>query len=190
MSGKSANRTKNELISLSRTVSHALRHAPDEYGMRLDRLGWIEIPVLLQALGKRSKRWEGLSEDDLIAMAGAGEKQRYEFEGSRIRAIYGHSIPGPIEYVEAVPPDILLHGTTSEFAALILEQGLKSMKRQYVHLSAEQDTAREVALRRTEHPVLLRIDAKAAYEVGTKFYRGNEKVWLATYIDSKFISEK
>lgn len=189
MNGNNSNRTKNELIKLSRTASHALRHAPDEYGIQLDPSGWIEMSVLLQALSRRSKRWEDLSVDDLIAMAAAGEKQRYEFEGSRIRAIYGHSIPAPIEYEEAVPPDLLFHGTTGDFAALILEQGLKAMKRQYVHLSAENDTAWEVALRRTEHPVFLKIDAKAAYEDGTKFYRGNEKVWLASYIDKKFISK-
>lgn len=189
MNEEKPNKSKAELTKLSRTVSHALRHAPIEYGIQLDSSGWIEMSLLLQALAGRNKRWEGLSVDDLIAMAEAGEKQRYEFEDSRIRAIYGHSIPAPIEYEEATPPDILLHGTTAEFAALILEQGLKSMKRQYVHLSAEQNTAWEVALRRTKHPVLLKIDSKAAHENGTKFYRGNEKVWLATYIDSEFISE-
>ncbi|MCP5017662.1 MAG: RNA 2'-phosphotransferase [Ketobacter sp.] len=179
---------KKNLIQLSRTVSHALRHAPEEYGLQLDSSGWIEMSDLSSALEKTKERWKGLTNEDFYLMASAGEKQRFEFSGSRIRAIYGHSFAEPVEYEEDTPPDLLFHGTTQEVAVLILKDGLKPMKRQYVHLSPDLETATQVALRRTSAPKILRVDAKAAYENGIKFYRGNDNVWLAKYIHSQFIS--
>jgi putative RNA 2'-phosphotransferase len=62
------------------------------------------------------------------------------------------------------------------------------MKRQYVHLSAEEDTARTVALRRTSRPVILRINAlQAQQQQNIKFYYGNDMVWLADHIPPGFI---
>ena len=181
-------RSKDDLIRLSRTVSHALRHAPEEYGIQLDGSGWIEIAELLKALQDKSKRWNDLEVEDLHLMAAAGEKRRYEFEGSRIRAAYGHSISAPIQYDESVPPARLFHGTTEEAAVRIFDEGIRSMKRQYVHLSADADTAVKVALRRTSNPVILEVDAKAAYDSGIKFYLGNDNIWLASFISREFIS--
>lgn len=181
-------RSRDDLIRLSRTVSHALRHAPEEYGIQLDGSGWIEIAELLKALQDKSKHWNDLAAEDLHLMASAGEKPRYEFEGSRIRAAYGHSISAPIQYEESVPPARLFHGTTEEAAARISDEGIRSMKRQYVHLSADADTAVKVALRRTSNPVILEVDAKAAYDSGIKFYLGNDNIWLASFISREFIS--
>ena len=179
--------SKNELIKLSRTVSHALRHAPDEYGIKLDNAGWVDTASLLKALESKNTLWKGLSEIDLHSMAAAGDKQRYEISDSRIRAIYGHSVPSPIEYDETVPPDLLYHGTTKNNAAKILKGGLKTMKRQYVHLSADVETATQVALRRTPDPVLLKVNAAGAHKAGAKFYKGNDNVWLTKDIDKIFI---
>ena len=187
MSEEKASKTRDDLIKLSRTVSHALRHAPEEYDLLLDSSGWVEISILLSALKKNNSRWNDLSRDDLDLMAAAGEKQRYEITDSHIRAIYGHSVSTPIEYEEKEPPDALYHGTTNEFAELILEQGLKSMKRQYVHLSADVSTALQVALRRTSKPIFLKIDANAAFRDGIKFYKVDNNVWLAKVIDKKYI---
>lgn len=187
MAEKIISMNKEDLIKLSRTVSHALRHAPEEYGLSIDSSGWVEISILLNSLSSKHEQWKNLTKDDLHSMAAAGEKKRYEISEFRIRAIYGHSTSTPVEYEESTPPNLLYHGTTEKSAALIRKEGLKPMKRQYVHLSADVDTATHVALRRTSNPVLVIIDAKAAYSDGTKFYKGNDSVWLAKSVDKKFI---
>ncbi len=38
-------------------------------------------------------------------------KQRYETAGGRIRALYGHSLPGKLVCTPATPPAELFHGT-------------------------------------------------------------------------------
>jgi len=37
------------LIRLSKTISHALRHKPEEYGLILDAEGWVESRICCRA---------------------------------------------------------------------------------------------------------------------------------------------
>ena len=55
------------------------------------------------------------------------------------------------------------------------------MSRQYVHLSADTDMARQVGSRHNRHdpPVILRVDAATAHAGGVTFSpTGNDRVWL------------
>ena len=110
------------------------------------------------------------------------------FLNGKIRAIYGHSAPDRVVKQAAVPPSLLYHGTDSDAADKILSEGLKPMTRQYVHLSLDQHTAREVGARKDSHPVILQVRAADASRSGVAFYEGNELVWLADYIPAVFIS--
>lgn len=61
------------------------------------------------------------------------------------------------------------------------------MNRQYVHLSTDRETARQVARRRPGPHVILTIDAAGAHAQGVRFYRGNEGVWLSDPIPPPYI---
>ncbi|CCF16628.1 putative RNA 2'-phosphotransferase [Brevibacillus laterosporus GI-9] len=69
-----------------------------------------------------------------------------------------------------------------------MEQGLLPKGRQYVHLSEEIQTAKQVGKRRDTHPTILKIEAKKAWANKVTFYHGNEMVWLADKIDRQYIS--
>lgn len=175
------------LIRLSKTIAHALRHKPEDYGLRLDAEGWVSIDELLNALRRRRSAWKQISIADLEKIMAESEKQRFEVRRDKIRAFYGHSIAEKIEKQSAIPPEYLYHGTTAQAANAIRREGLRSMKRQYVHLSTDERTARLVALRRTAHPVILRVSAREAHQQGIHFYPGNEDIWLADPIPPAFI---
>ncbi|MNW68017.1 RNA 2'-phosphotransferase [compost metagenome] len=70
-----------------------------------------------------------------------------------------------------------------------MEHGLQPRQRQYVHLSAEIDTARQVGQRRDDQPVILRVKAGQAAREGIPFYHGNESIWLADVIPSRYIEQ-
>ena len=53
------------LEELSKTVSHALRHAPEEYDLNLDDEGWVETNLLLKSLGEKNPEWQSLEVEDL-----------------------------------------------------------------------------------------------------------------------------
>lgn len=178
---------REDLIQLSRTISHALRHKPEQYGLTLDEEGWVEVQDLLAALAARRREWQHVSEADLRAMMAQSDKQRFELQDGRIRAFYGHSVLRKVERVPAVPPAVLFHGTTPQAAAAIRTGGLRPMKRQYVHLSADEVTALQVGRRRSASPVILKIDAERAHQHGITFYLGNDMVWLADAIPPEFI---
>ncbi|MCX7921401.1 MAG: RNA 2'-phosphotransferase [Clostridia bacterium] len=171
---------------LSKEVSYALRHAPWEYELELDENGWVEIDQLLDSL-RFSSEWQHISEVDLNTMIAKSEKKRHEISNGKIRALYGHSIPHKIIKEAKEPPEILYHGTARYFVPLIKEKGLIPKGRQYVHLSVDVGTALQVGKRRDEKPVLLKVNAKNAWGEGVNFYLGNDKVWLADQIPSKYI---
>ena len=117
------------------------------------------------------------------------DKPRFELRGDRIRARYGHSLPVKVPHPRERPPAILYHGTTPEAAARILVDGLRSMRRQYVHLSVDPNTAREVGRRRTPRPVVLTVRADDAHDAGVTFYRAEAAIWLADQIPPEFLQE-
>lgn len=170
---------------LSKQVSYALRHAPWKYGLELDREGWADLQQLLRALQARG--WQGLTAADLEEMNRLSDKQRFEIAGGRIRALYGHSIPQRICREPAPPPEVLFHGTARRFLPSIREKGLLPQGRQYVHLSADPETALEVGRRHGRHPVVLKIQARRAWDDGIRFYRGNDSVWLSEAIPWRYI---
>ncbi|MCX7748131.1 MAG: RNA 2'-phosphotransferase [Clostridia bacterium] len=175
-----------DYIKLSKKMSHALRHKPWEYGLQLDENGWVTVEALLNAFRKDGK-WKSLSYKDIQHVVDTCDKKRYEIKDEKIRAQYGHSIPQKIEKELEEPPEILYHGTARMFIDSIKKKGLLPRGRQYVHLSAEIDTAVQVGERRDDQPVLLKIYAKKAYREGVKFYKVNNLIWLADHIDGSYI---
>lgn len=177
-----------DCAELSKAVSHALRHEPWLYELELDDAGWTPVDALVSALS-HEPRWRDLSRAQLETMIERSPKQRHEIDGSRIRALYGHSVPGRIAKTPGVPPAVLFHGTAAVSVPEILADGLRPMQRQYVHLSVDRDTAYSVGRRKDAAVAVLVIRASEAHARGVRFWLGNQMVWLADYIPPAFIRE-
>lgn len=178
-----------DYIALCKEISYALRHAPWEYELEMDEEGFAPLSQLLYAINEESKYPKVIEENDIFHVMELSDKKRLEISGEKIRALYGHSIPMHIKKEKAEPPDVLYHGTAKRFLSSIKEQGLLPMSRQYVHLSVDLETAMQVGKRHDSEPVILKIDAKSAYNSGIKFYIGNDKVWLCDRIPCNYFLE-
>lgn len=172
---------------LSRTVSHALRHEPWLYELEPDAEGWVPVAMLLEALRPLRPEWAQLTPDHLRTMIKRAGKQRHELQEERIRARYGHTLPGRLSYAPVTPPAVLYHGTAPAALTRIRQQGLQPMLRQYVHSSPDPRRAHQVGARKAPQPVVLTIDAGAASAAGVGFYRGNDQVWLSDPIPVAYI---
>lgn len=175
-----------DYVKLSKTISYALRHAPWEYELELDEQGWVDISQLLYAFNEE-EGWCNVKLEDILHVVSTCAKKRFEVDGNRIRALYGHSLPQKIVKSPEEPPRVLFHGTPRQNMSLIQEKGLIPKGRQYVHLSADTQIALQVGKRRDKEPMLLKIDAQQAWNDGVKFYRGNDRVWLADCVLGKYI---
>lgn len=178
----------SRLAQISKEVSYALRHAPQEYGLKLDGEGFVPVEALLGALNARHPARRAVVREDLEEIIATSDKRRHEMVGDRIRALYGHSVQETIERAPSTPPSILYHGTTHKALEHILEEGLRPMGRQMVHLSADLETAEQVGRRRDGRPVVLQVDASAAHSDGIKFFEGSDRVWLAANVPVQYLA--
>ena len=168
-------------VRTSKYMSYLLRHNPED--LKMNRHGFVHINELLKKLRKRFPADEEL----VLNIARESERKRFEIVGGEIRALYGHTIPVELEFEEADDIAVLYHGTTPEVASKILAVGLKSMKRQWVHLSPTIELAIEVGMRRTRNPVILEIDANAARRDGLRFYKATDKVYVCNAVPPRFL---
>ncbi|ASA24252.1 RNA 2'-phosphotransferase [Paenibacillus donghaensis] len=176
--------------SLSKLLSLMLRHAPQDFGLRLDpEDGSCELEDLLTAV-RCSRGQSQTTAEDIREVVRRSDKQRFEIHGAapaeRIRARYGHSF-GKLAYDAGMPPAALYHGTNLHALPKILEQGLLPMGRKYVHLSGDTHFA-ELAGKRRGKLVMLRIDTAAAARQGIVFYDAGHDVWLAERVPPQVLA--
>ncbi len=144
--------TMGDDADISKALSHALRHEPWLYELELDDEGWAPLDAVVAALRDEREEWRGLLRADVERVIETSSKRRHEISGERIRAMYGHGVPGRLRRDPASPPAILFHATSPDAARIIVNDGLKPMSRQYVHLSVDPATAREVGGRKSRTP--------------------------------------
>lgn len=167
---------------VSKHMAYLLRHEPS--GLDISNEGFVEVSSLLKKL---RDRWPSITRENVREVVERDPKGRYEIKEGRIRARYGHSIDVQPTLNEATA-DVLYHGTTSRAAQKIMEEGLESRGRQKVHLSATVEDAIDVGKRRTNNPVILRVDVREAQREGIKVESASDKVFVADYIPPRFIS--
>lgn len=160
-----------------------MRHAPQAYGLKLDKNGFAELDKVLDILKSRFRKFK---REDLLDLVENDPKGRFEITSNKIRATYGHSIEVLPKGRPVVPPEILYHGTSRENAQKILGHGLKPMGRQFVHLSSNQEDGIKVGLRHSKNPVILKIMAKEASASGIEFFKEGA-LFLAKFIPKDYI---
>lgn len=165
------------LIQRGKKLSYLLRH---DKNYAFDEHGWREVSDLVAN--------HGFTMEELREIVDTNNKQRYEFSEDmmRIRARQGHSVRVDAELEEAIPPDVLYHGTAKKFADSIMKQGILKDKRLYVHLSTTVEMATKVGERHGKSAVLV-IDAKRMNDDGIKFFLSRNDVWLTEFVEAQYI---
>lgn len=162
-----------------------LRHKPAKE-LEMDSNGFVEINKLINFLTK-----EGIEVDKTILqyIVDTDDKNRYELINNKIRARQGHSIKKVnLEFEKVIPPVILYHGTKESSLTSIRKTGLKSLSRQYVHLSKSKSEAMRNALRwKEDKPVILEIKAKEMNDRGFDFFISSNEVYLTKSVPVEFI---
>lgn len=175
-----------DLKKTSVFISLILRHKPEVIGITLDCHGWAKVDELIEGINASGKYSIDMSMLEEIVRT--DNKQRYSFNEDRtkIRANQGHSVNVDVELKEAVPPEILYHGTGEKYVASINAEGLKPKSRLYVHLSKDAETAVTVGSRHGK-PIVYTVASGEMYRQGYTFYLSENGVWLTKNIPVEFI---
>lgn len=173
---------------LSKFLSLVLRHRADEFGLVLDGEGFTDIGALYAVVQGRYNN--AVTYDDLLRVVttpGSDGKMRFELQGERVRARYGHNRRvAAVQYPPAVPPETLYHGTVTSALPAIRREGLTAQQRQYVHLATTTERAMSVGARHGS-PVLLTIHARAAHDAGIVFYHPEDEHYLVEKLPPAYI---
>ena len=161
-----------------------LRHKPEVAGIKLDEHGWAQVEQLLDAFNKI----DAFDRSMLEQIVANDDKQRFSFnkDKTQIRANQGHSVHVDVELKEAVPPEILYHGTGVKYLDGINRQGLIAKQRLYVHLSKNAETAYNVGKRHGQ-PFIYAVLAGAMARAGYRFYLSENGVWMTKYVPKDFL---
>lgn len=181
------NRRIMDYEKISKFISLVLRHKPESANLSLDRYGYANVKELVNYL---NKKYAGFTEADLELIVKTDEKQRYSFKdnGKLIRANQGHSFPVDLGLEAQQPPELLFHGTSTKYLDSIMEKGIISKSRQYVHLSKDVDTAHTVGLRHGAGTVILVVSANQMWKDGYKFFLSDNSVWLVDEVPTKYFT--
>ena len=174
--------SKLNLMRKSKTLSYLLRHNPED--LYMDANGWVFVTDVLKKVD--------LSIDDLKEIVKENDKKRFAFNDdfTKIRASQGHSIDVDVQLKEVQSPKYLYHGTSPTFVKEILKSGgLNKMRRQYVHLSSDEQTATTVGKRHSKNvdPAIFKVDAEKMHKDGFKFYLSENGVWLTEFVPKKYL---
>lgn len=171
---------------LSKFLSGALRHFPDDVGLSLDGSGWTPWSDLV---GAATDRYPCADERAVEGVVATDPKGRFERDGERVRAAYGHSVDVTLEPTDAPVPDELYHGTAPRNVDAIEREGLRPMGRQQVHLSASVTDAEAVGRRHASEPVVFVIDSAALLEEYRITKRGHE-TYAVDCVPSRYLTRR
>lgn len=180
---------RQELLRTSRFISLVLRHRPQAAGITLDGHGWADVGELIAGVKATGRhRLDMATLEEIVA---TDEKQRYSFsdDHTRIRANQGHSVPVDVDLQEAMPPDVLFHGTAERFCASIEREGQLPQGRLYVHLSTNVPTAMKVGSRHGR-PVVYEVECRSMLLDGFRFFLSANGVWLAKSVPARYLSKR
>lgn len=172
---------------ISKFISYVLRHHPELINLELDTQGWANTQELID---KATRGDHLLTFEMLEEVVETNDKKRFSFneDKSKIRANQGHSILNiDLQMQAQTPPKILYHGTVAKFVDSIKEQGLIKGERQYVHLSLDIETAKNVGSRRGK-PIVLEIRSGEMQDDGFQFFLSENGVWLTDHVPANYIN--
>ena len=74
---------------VSKFISGALRHFPDDVGLTLGDAGWTDA---YEVVDRVQDKYAFADARTVAAIVATDSKGRFEVDGNRIRAAYGHSV--------------------------------------------------------------------------------------------------
>ncbi len=164
---------------LVKFISYVLGHKPDEFGLVLDKDGFVKIKELLKAIcEEEGLRYVRRSHIDEILITLPNPS--IEIKESYIRAKNRDKLPK--HNLANNLPKLLYTCVRRKAYPAVLEKGIFPSGFSQVILSSNPDMAERIGKRKDSEPVMLTIQTHKSIEKGILFYEAGESLFLAESI--------
>ena len=119
-----------ELVRLSKRMSYALRHHPDEFGLELSSDGSVEIGRLIEGINRTTS--SEYTFYDIIAVMRMPGKKRFFLKDGRIAAYYGHTTEREVVRIEIAPISFIYLKPARRIHLLIREKDVDELLKKRV----------------------------------------------------------
>ena len=165
--------------NLAKYLAYILGRRPDEFGLVLDKQGYVKIKQLLKALSEE-KGWKHVRRFHLNEILYSVPDPPFEISDNRIRAKRREHLPRP----NASPqlPKLLYTCVRKRAYPFVAQKGIFPSGYQQVVLCARPDLAERMGKRSDAQPVMLSVHVQASVEQGVLFQQIGELLFLAPSI--------
>lgn len=167
------------LQSLVKYLIYILERRPDEFGLVLDKQGYVKIKELLKALNEE-KGWKHVRRFHLNEILYTIPNPPFEILDNRIRAKQREHLPRPDAFPQL--PKLLYTCIRRRAYPFVAQQGIFPSGYQQVVLSADRDLAERMGKRTDSQPVTLSVHVQTSVENGVLFQQIGDLLFLAPSI--------
>lgn len=184
---------EKEQTTFSKRLAAVLRHNALKMGFAITKNGFISVDELLS-----HQNFKQLDLPTLAAIVRDNEKQRYRMVYGQDGLMYicanqGHSMPHIVPDLKEIKnaseaPAVCVHGTYKEAWKIIAKDGLRPMKRQFVHFAKglPGDSA-VISGMRSNAQILIYLNAAKLVADGIHLYESMNGVLLSAGTEAKVI---
>jgi putative RNA 2'-phosphotransferase len=178
---------EEELDMLGRTMAGVLRHFPERYGLRMNKLGWVDLEEFINQVRDKQRRFRWLKPHHVLAIIDTDPKGRYQFRDGMIRATYAHSVDVELDLPTRGTPELLYYPTTKEEKDVLLETGLMPSDRKKVHLSRTLVAAIIAGKVRDPEPLIFEVNAKAMTDAEMVIMKAGNTVFVVDSVPPEYL---
>ena len=166
-------------LSLAKYLAYILERRPDEFGLVLDKQGYVKIKQLLKALNEE-KGWKHVRRLHLREIIYSIPDPPIEISDNRIRAKRREHLPRP----NASPklPKLLFTCVRKRAYPFVAQKGILPSGHEQVVLTAIPELAERMGKRSDPQPVMLSVHVQASIEQGVLFQQIGELLFVAPSI--------
>lgn len=178
---------QKNLTQLAKMLHYVLGVQPDEFGLVLDKDGYVKEKDLLKVLSEEDG-WRHVRQGLLNELMISVQPPPVERTEGKIRAVDRSGLRVETASDSAIPK-LLHYGVRPKEYPIVLSDGLLPVgDDEAIVMSADKDTALRMAKRRHNDPVMVTVHTRKVIEMGNDLHQTGENIFVSRFIDPDCIS--
>ena len=170
---------QKEPKQLEKLMFYILGRRPDEFGLVLDDQGFVRLKDLLKAISEEPG-WGYVRKSHIHEVFMSCCEKSFVLEDDRVKAACSDHA---LNLEEAIfPPKLLYRCVRRRAYPVVCRQGITPLGQARVFLATTDELAQRMGKRRDTAPVLLTVQAQRAFEMGVRFSKQGEFIYITDHV--------